>query len=1020
MSLVALANVLHDDIFVTRFHADPRVKATELLLQERVPREAILAEARPAEGTKALPAGGRDRVATVSNAAHHESAYTFPVQWALHRRLDARRRWIEHVARAVGHSQARGPHVGRRSAFHLPYGSVVGRTVWSPTYQPVCREPDEFETMFELEKVTFRRRDGDFDTQLQVVVSPEDDVEVRRLSITNRGDRPREIEVTSYAEIVLARPEDDLAHPAFGKLFIETEYDAQSAGTSVQPAAAIGRREPRLGVSRARRRWPARRRVEWETDRARFLGRGRSPGESDRARRAGVVGDNRRGSGSGRGAARARAAGARRVRARHLRHRCRARSSDGAGAGAKIPRRQRGGARVLDGVDARAHHAAASGTDRRSGDAVRSAGVTRLRIRRIWHEPRRHRAEHLRAVQPVGVRASPATCRSCSSTSATPSAISLVRQLLHAQEYWRVKDLRADVVILNDHPADYLDEVQAQLTSLRARAAVERLARQTGRDVPGAVRRHAGCRPAPAVRRRAHRVARGLRRSRAAARSQGALAVARRRSFRHRACCDRRRRPRQRRESRTARHGERHRRLHARRSRIRDRVSTATARRRCPGRTCWPIPEFGTVLSASGAAYTWAANSRENRLTPFANDPISDPTGEAIFLRDEDEGTVWGATPGPLPRSSGFGSLGGSPCRRRDAFPVRHRRARTVARDLGRAGRSGQGLAVDADEYRRSTTRRLSAFGYVEWVLGPPRSGERRFVVAEHDAATGAILARNAYNTEFKERVAFMRATEPPRSFTCDRARFHRPQSHAGGASGVVPRESRRTARSPGSIHAPRCRSPSRSRRASRARVAFVLGQGTHRARRARARAAILATLRSATMPSRARRDSGTTRSARSRSTRPTIRSICWSTGGCCIRHSVAASGRAAARTSPAARSGSAISCRMCCRCSIRDRICAAPISCWRRRVSSSKATCSTGGIRRPAAARARDVRTICCGCRTPPPPMSREPAIDSLLDEVVPFLEAPPLADDQSEAYNLPSVSRETGVGLRAFDSRD
>ena len=61
-------------------------------------------------------------------------------------------------------------------------------------------------------------------------------------------------------------------------------------------------------------------------------------------------------------------------------------------------------------------------------------------------------------------------------------------------------------------------------------------------------------------------------------------------------------------------------------------------------------PEFGTMVSASGAAFTWAGNSRENRLTPFANDPISDPTGEAIFLRDEDDGAVWGATPGPLPR----------------------------------------------------------------------------------------------------------------------------------------------------------------------------------------------------------------------------------------------------------------------------------------------------------------------------------------------------------------------------------
>ena len=93
---------------------------------------------------------------------------------------------------------------------------------------------------FDLDKATFRRRDGDFETQLQVTVSPEDDVEVRRLSIVNRGDRPREIEVTSYVEIVLARPEDDLAHPAFGKLFIETESDSAERRPAVPPAAARG------------------------------------------------------------------------------------------------------------------------------------------------------------------------------------------------------------------------------------------------------------------------------------------------------------------------------------------------------------------------------------------------------------------------------------------------------------------------------------------------------------------------------------------------------------------------------------------------------------------------------------------------------------------------------------------------------------------------------------------------------------------------------------------------------------
>ena len=181
---------------------------------------------------------------------------------------------------------------------------------------PISRsasEPDEYEATFDLDKATFRRRDGDFETQLQIAVSPEDDVEVRRLSIINRGDRPREIEVTSYAEIVLARPEDDLAHPAFGKLFVETEvrpaergllFSRRPRGADETPVWAfhVLGVEGRLGGA-----------VEWETDRARFLGRGRIAGQPGRARRPRAVGHDRRRARSGCGAARSRAA-ARRAR----------------------------------------------------------------------------------------------------------------------------------------------------------------------------------------------------------------------------------------------------------------------------------------------------------------------------------------------------------------------------------------------------------------------------------------------------------------------------------------------------------------------------------------------------------------------------------------------------------------------------------------------------------------------------------------------------------------------------------
>ena len=148
--------------------------------------------------------------------------------------------------------------------------------VWSATYQPVCQDPDQFDAIFDLDKATSRRRDTEIETR-GITVSSEDDVEVRRLTITNHSAQTREIEVTSYAEIVLARPEDNIARPAFGKLFIETEFDAQSAGLlfNRRPRASdespmvgfhvLGVDGPRLGGA-----------VEWETDRARFIGRGHS------------------------------------------------------------------------------------------------------------------------------------------------------------------------------------------------------------------------------------------------------------------------------------------------------------------------------------------------------------------------------------------------------------------------------------------------------------------------------------------------------------------------------------------------------------------------------------------------------------------------------------------------------------------------------------------------------------------------------------------------------------------------
>jgi cyclic beta-1,2-glucan synthetase len=348
------------------------------------------------------------------------------------------------------------------------------------------------------------------------------------------------------------------------------------------------------------------------------------------------------------------------------------------------------------------------------------------------------------------------------------SAIALVRQLLHAQEAWRVKDLRADLVILNDHPADYLDEVHAQLTSLLQEP------RWSGwREKPGGMfllrtdgMPEADCHLLSAVARvvlrgdlgdlapQLDREAPWLPAARVVPASSVLLPpkpapvpvpVG----------------------PRVMENGIGGFTPDGREYLI---VLDGDRDTPLPWSNVLANPEFGTVLSASGAAYTWAGNSRENRLTPFANDPIGDPTGEAIFLRDEDDGTVWGATPGPLVREAAV------------RWVIRHGAGVTHFQSAREGLEQDLTVAVAPDDPVKlslltltntsNATRRLSIFGYVEWVLGPPRSGERRFVVSELHEPTGAILARNAYNTEFKDRVAFWHVTEPSRSLTCDRGDF--------------------------------------------------------------------------------------------------------------------------------------------------------------------------------------------------------------------------------------------------------
>ncbi|HWA39625.1 MAG TPA: hypothetical protein VG873_17355 [Burkholderiales bacterium] len=179
-------------------------------------------------------------------------------------------------------------------------------------------------------------------------------------------------------------------------------------------------------------------------------------------------------------------------------------------------------------------------------------------------------------------------------------------------------------------------------------------------------------------------------------------------------------------------------------------------------------PQFGSVISESGLAYTWSENAHEARLTPWGNDPVGDAGGEAFYLRDEESGQLWSPTP--------------LPCRGEGSYVTRHGFGYSVFEHAEGAIRSELTVYVDLETAVKFSVlkvtnesgraRRLSATGYVEWVLGDLRPKTAMHVVTEIDPASGALCARNAYSAEIAERIAFFDVDDAVRSVTGDRSEF--------------------------------------------------------------------------------------------------------------------------------------------------------------------------------------------------------------------------------------------------------
>ncbi|CAG4892407.1 GH36-type glycosyl hydrolase domain-containing protein [Paraburkholderia gardini] len=780
MTIVSIANTLLDAQMRARFHREPMIQASELLLQERMPRNVAVAQPRAEEvSTSAVEDGAV--LPTVRRVAASAVADAAPVTHLLSNGRYA----VMLTATGGGYSRWRDTAVTRwrEDATRDDWGSFIflrdtrSGQVWSASAQPVGSEAEYEEVVFGEDHAEFIRRDGSLTTTMDVLVSGEADGEVRRVSLANSGRRAREIELTSCAEIVLATPAADNAHPAFSRMFVQTGHLAEFG-------ALVATRRPRSHDEK--QVWAAHFAVvdgeivadpQYESDRARFLGRGRNAGT------AAAIFDNQPLTNT---------TGTVLDPVFALRYRVLVPPG-------KVVRVAfwtvvaESRALLLDLVDQ--HH------DRNAFDRAKTLAWTQAQVQlRHLDVKAEEAADFQRLAAPVIY--ADARFRAPSDTiirgagvqsGLWPNAISgdlpivllriddvediaQVRQLLRAHEYWRMKRLGVDLVIVNERASSYTQELQGAIeTAVRSSQSRPHFGEELAQGAVYTLRADLMSVEARALLQSVARVALIARRGSIADQlarlpsMQGQPSALRRQKVPMSSPWPAPVHPPLAPLALTARleffNG-----LGGFDKDGREYVTVLAAGATTPAPWINVIanPGFGFQVAAEGSGYTWAENSRENQLTPWSNDPVEDPAGEAIYVRDEVTGDVWGATALPIRDSGTYIARHGH------GYSRFEHEANGIALDLLQYVPLADPLKISRLTLRNlsGVSRRLSVTAWLEWVLGTSRGASGPFIVTEMDSATGAMLARNPWSIGFAGRVAFADLGGRQTAWTADRTEF--------------------------------------------------------------------------------------------------------------------------------------------------------------------------------------------------------------------------------------------------------
>jgi cellobiose phosphorylase len=781
MSFLAMAYHLCGRAMQRRFLADPHFQAHELLLHEKVPKttrlfphkpEVLDASKSPSDNPVPLRVikqadTARPEVQLLSNGKYHVMVTNSGGGYSRYKDL-ALTRWRE------------DPTCDDWGSFCF-IKDMEDEKVWSSAHQPTLQSSANYEAIFPPAKAEFRRRDHGIELHTEITVSPEDDLELRRFTLTNVSGRKRVLELTTYAEVVLAPQAADVAHQGFSNLFVQTEIIAEKQAIFCTRRPRSDQEKTPILIHLLRVHGNRIGSVSYETDRSHFIGRGNSlvRPEALKGDGHGEDGELRGHSGS--------------VLDPIVAIRCRLELEDETTitveAVTGVAETRSLALRLVDKFQ-----------DRHEADRVFELAWTHQQV--AMRQMNISEAEAQLYLKLAGnliyanphLRSSHATLAKNRKGQtglwgygisgdfpiillrvANHAGTAIVRQMVQAHSLWRAKGFAVDLVIWNEEESVYRQDLHEEILGIiTAGNASEMLGKNAGifllrleqiseedriliETVARAVITNSGQSLAEQFGRRL----------RAPAPVELLVPTMESKS-----------------ESSLNLHSSSAASLQLDNGLggfVTDgneyRIETSRQKLTpAPWVNVIANPHFGTVISESGSSYTWCENAHEFRLTPWHNDAVSDKSGEAFYLRDEETGDFWSPTPlparglEPYVTSHGFGYSRFQ----HTSFHISSEMTVLVANDAP--------IKIILIRLRNHSqrSRQISVTGYCEWALGELKAKSLMHVMSEIDPSSNALLARNPFHVEFGSRIGFFDVSETRRTVTADRTEFIGRNGHLG------------------------------------------------------------------------------------------------------------------------------------------------------------------------------------------------------------------------------------------------